>query len=299
MPSTALALMRSRYAAYALRIPEYIVQTTHPASPQFSLDTEQWLQDIEAFCKETTFERLEILSSHEQDNLANVVFVAHLTKNEENASFTEKSFFEKRQGKWLYRSGQLTEGHAPHLVTTNQPRLLPLAYYGDPILTKEAERIHAIDDDLRKLVEEMIETMDACDGIGLAAPQVHHSIKLFVMHNPVEKGNKTLFQGVKVMLNPEISSPSADTSTISEGCLSIPTIHADVQRPSEITIEYTDMQGTRLKERVKGWAARIIQHENDHLNGILFIDRLSESEKQKLQPFLEHLKNRIHDGTEL
>lgn len=215
-------------------------------------------------------------------------------------SFTERSYFEKIKGKWFYRSGQLSEGHAPNLITTNQLRLLPLAYYGNPILRKVADSITNITDDVRKLVEEMIETMDPCDGIGLAAPQIHHSVKIFVIRKPFEvEGGKIELKEVKVFINPELSAPSTETWKISEGCLSIPSIHAEVERPREITVEYSDLEGNRIKERVFGWEARVIMHENDHINGILFIDHLDETERKNLEPFLISLHNRIHDGTEL
>ena len=91
--------------------------------------------------------------------------------------------WEKSKGKWLYRSGRLSEEHVPNLITTNQLRLLPLAYYGNPILRKIGDLVANVTDDVTKLVE----TMDACDGIGIAAPQIYHSIKIFVIRilNPI------------------------------------------------------------------------------------------------------------------
>lgn len=300
LPDTALTLMRSRYSAYALCMPTYIIHTTHPGSPQFSYDTAQWAQKISDFCMNTEFKDLEILHFLENPTFATVTFIAHLTQNKKDTSFTEKSYFEKIKGKWLYRSGQLSEGHAPNLITTNQLRLLPLAYYGNPILRKIGDPIVEITDDVRKLVEEMVETMDACDGIGLAAPQIHHSIQLFVIRRPVEiDGGKIELKEVKVFINPKLSLPSTETWKISEGCLSIPSIHAEVERPKEITVEYSDLEGNTIKERASGWEARVIMHENDHINGILFIDHLGEEERQNFEPFLKSLENRIHNGTEL
>ena len=87
--------------------------------------------------------------------------------------------WEKSKGKWLYRSGRLSEEHVPNLITTNQLRLLPLAYYGNPILRKIGDLVANVTNDVPKLVEEMVETMDACDGIGIAAPQIYHSINFF------------------------------------------------------------------------------------------------------------------------
>jgi len=299
IPESATLLMRSRYAAYALGKADYIIQTTHPGSPQFESDQKKWAESILAFSQHTQFKQLEVLGSQENGSFASVTFVAHLVQQKKDVSFTEKSYFEKRQGKWFYRSGHLVEGRAPHLLTIHPPRLLPLAYYGDPILRKMGARVDEITDDLKTLVQEMIETMDACDGMGLAAPQVYHSIQLFVIRRPIENQGKVELGEIKVFINPKLSSPSETTWKAPEGCLSIPTIHAEVVRPQEITIEYTNLEGKRLTERASGWHARVIMHENDHLQGALFIDHLDPNEKKRLEPFLSHLQNRIHDGTEL
>jgi len=106
LPDTALKLMRSRYSAYALCLPAYIIHTTHPENPQFSHDTARWSQKISEFCLSTEFNDLEILDFLEKPPLATVTFVAHLTQDKRDVSFTEKSYFEKIKGKWLYRSGQ-------------------------------------------------------------------------------------------------------------------------------------------------------------------------------------------------
>lgn len=300
LPDSALKLMRSRYSAYALNIPEYIIHTTHPGSPQYNHDEEQWAKNISEFCLNTQFKKLDVLDFKENEPFATVTFVAHLTQENKDVSFTERSYFEKLKGKWLYRSGQLSEGHAPNLVTTNQLRLLPLAYYGDPILHKVGDPITSITEDVRTLVEEMVETMDACHGMGIAAPQVHHSIKLFVIRKPAEvEDGKIELKEVKVFINPEISMPSTETWKASEGCLSIPSVHAEVERSSEITIKYLNLEGRLIEEKVSGWEARVIMHENDHINGILFIDHLEKEERESLEPFLNSLKDRIHDGTEL
>lgn len=106
-PDNALKLMRSRYSAYALSIPSYIMHTTHPANPQFSANGIDWSQAISEFCENTVFEKLEILDFQENGSFATVTFVAHLRQNGEDASFEEKSLFENVEGKWLYKSGEL------------------------------------------------------------------------------------------------------------------------------------------------------------------------------------------------
>lgn len=296
----ALQLMRSRYSAYVLNIPDYIIKTTHPASPQYSENKFMWKRSISQFSQHTSFQKLEVLDFKEKNTLATVTFTAHISQNNHDATFTEKSYFEKIHERWFYRGGQLTQGYAPNLVTIGQLRLLPLAYYGDPILRKIADPISEINDDIQTLVEEMIETMDASNGVGLAAPQVHHSIKLFVIRTPIENEQGKYDLGeVKVFINPTLSLPSEETWRAPEGCLSIPTLRADVERPKEITVEYTSINGDRIIERLSGWAARVVMHENDHINGVLYIDRLNPDEQLKFTPILQNLEKRIHDGRAL
>lgn len=300
IPETALLLMRSRYAAYALGDADYIIETTHPGSPGYHEDLAKWKEDILKFSKNSRFERLEIIDFKEKDRMASVTFIAHIMQGKKDVTFTEKSYFEKVHGKWLYRSGQLIEGRNPNLMTVGQMRVLPLSYYGDPILRKVAEPVSEITEATHQLVEEMIETMDACDGLGLAAPQVHYSIQLFVIRIPIEDAAGDVELGdPMVFINPEISEHSKEKWTVSEGCLSIPSIHADVTRSKEITVEYTNLEGKKMKERCSGWKARVILHEYDHLQGILFIDHLPKEERESIDPFLKRLHHRIHDGTEL
>lgn len=298
-PLNALQLMRSRFSAYALNIPSYIIETTHPGSPNYSEDHKKWRQAISLFSLGTKFEGLEIVDSQESDKTATVTFIAKITQKKQDESFTEKSFFERIRGRWYYRTGQLMKGHAPNLMTAAS-RILPLAYYGNPILRKVAEPISQITDSVKQLALEMIDTMDACDGLGLAAPQIHHSTQMFVIRVPNEDASGHLQLGeAKVFINARVSEPSAEKWTVSEGCLSIPILHGDVERPVEITVEYTNLEGKRIKERCSGWQARVIQHENDHINGILFIDYLPEEQRKEIEPFLNRMDKRIHDGTEL
>lgn len=303
IPENALILMRSRYSAYALNLPDYIIRTTHPASPQYSENQFSWRRNITQFSKNFTFNTLEVLDFKEKSTVATVTFTAHLSQEERDATFTERSYFEKNKGRWFYRGGQLEEGHAPNLITTGQLRLLPLAYYGDPILKKRAIEISEITEDIKTLIEEMIETMDASNGIGIAAPQIHHSIRIFVIRTPIPptatERNNLEWGPVKVFINPVLTLLSEESWKATEGCLSIPNIRAEVKRPKEGTIEYTSMEGKLIKEKISGWQARIIMHEYDHLEGILFIDRLDKEEQDKLKPTLENIEKRIHDGKAL
>lgn len=291
----ALQLMRSRFSAYALNLPEYIVETTHPASPEFSSNLFSWKRKLSRFCQSSDFKKLDILEFKEKNSLATVTFVAYVYQGEHDVTFTEKSFFEKIRGRWLYRGGQLAEGRSPNMVTVGQLRLLPLAYYGEPILQKKAEEITEITPELKQLVEEMVETMDVADGIGLAAPQVHHSIRLFMIRTPIETADGGYELGdVEVFINPVITQQSNEMWTHAEACLSIPNIRAEVDRPSEIVVEYTNMKGERLTKSFSGMGARVVLHEYDHIEGVLFIDRLDAEVRKAVEPALQQIQERIH-----
>ena len=291
----ALQLMRSRFAAYALNLPDYIIETTHPANPEYHDNKFNWKRSIGAFSRTTSFDKLEILDFKERKSMATVTFVAHMTQDGKNTTFTEKSYFELFRGRWLYRGGKLSEGHVPNLVTVGQLRILPLAYYGEPDLRKKADPIDEITEEVRSLIAEMVETMDVSDGIGIAAPQVHHSVRLFVIRKPTPKEEGGYeFGEVEVFINPTIVSYSDETGSREEGCLSIPGIRAEVERPVEIVVEYTNASGERLTSMFRDMAARVILHENDHINGVLFIDRLSKETKEEIAPFLQGLQKRIH-----
>lgn len=297
---TPVELMRSRYAAYALNLPQYIMATTHPGSPHFIEDRQKWTRHLAEFALNTKFSGVEILSVHEEDAMAVIVFTARLTQKKQDLTFTEKSYFEKVRGKWLYRNGLMQSGHAPNLITTAQLRPLPLAYFGNPVLRAKTEKIEEITEDIKRLALEMVETMDACDGVGIAAPQVHHSIRLFVIRAPIEHADGHIDLGaVKVFINPTLHPVGSKTQKKPEGCLSIPGIHADVERPYEVEVEYMDLEGRKIKARFVGEEARYVSHEYDHIEGILFTDRLDEKKKQALEPFLQRMNKRIHDGTDL
>ncbi|MFV0340845.1 MAG: peptide deformylase [Parachlamydiaceae bacterium] len=299
-PENAELLMRSRYSAYVLNLPDYIVATTHPACPQYSDNFFGWKRSISQFSKNSQFQKLHVRDFKERGTLATVTFTAEILQGEQNATFTERSYFEKKGERWLYLGGQIEEGHAPNMVTTSQFRLLPLAYYGDTILQRKADPIAEITPDINKLVEEMVETMDATDGIGLAAPQVHHSIRLFIMRSVKQLSDDDIEWGnVKVVINPVLLSQSDGTWNAAEGCLSIPALSGEVERAKSIEVEYTNLEGIRVRETLSGWGARVFLHEYDHIEGVLFIERLKEEEKKLLLPELQKMKTRIHDNKAL
>lgn len=300
LPAHALDLMRSRYSAYVLDLPDYIVNTTHPGSPQYMENKFSWKRKISQFSKNSSFLKLEVLDFKERDKLATVTFIAHILQAGQDVTFTEKSYFEKLGEKWFYRSGELSDGRAPNLVTIGQLRLLPLAYYGEPILRRKADPIAHITNDLRTLIEEMEETMDACNGVGLAAPQVHHSIRLFIIRTPIETEEGKIEEGpIEVFINPRLSFPGTESWEALEGCLSIPTIRCQVKRPKEAIVHYTNLDGLLIEKRVKGWEARRIMHEYDHIEGVLLVDRIDSKEREKIKVSLQNLEGRLHDGLAL
>lgn len=170
---------------------------------------------------------------------------------------------------------------------------LPLAYYGDPILRKKAAPVLHITDDIRQLVKDMIETMEANDGCGLAAPQVHHSLSLFITRIPEYLEDNMIPGQLKIFINPKILSYSQEEWACQEGCLSIPGIREDVSRPFKITIEATDLEGNRFTENFEEFDAHVILHENDHLNGVLYIDRISNKKKKEIENRLREIKKKF------
>lgn len=175
--------------------------------------------------------------------------------------------------------------------------LLPLAYYGDPILRKKGAQIQEINEEIRTVVNDMIETLQDKNGLGLAAPQVHQSLALFMIQIPIWDEQENQLPGeLIVFINPKILKVSQEKWTFQEGCLSIPTIYEDVERPVAILVEYTDLEGQRLTKEFSGMQARAIMHENDHINGVLFIDRIHGKRRQHLDKKLRALKNKFNDS---
>lgn len=162
--------------------------------------------------------------------------------------------------------------------------LLSLAYYPNQILLKKADRVNHIDDSLRQLVRDMIETMHASRGIGLAAPQISQSITLFVSCVPYQGADGKWYRGRnRVYINPEIINASTETQLSEEGCLSIPNIPVKIQRPASVQIKATDLTGYRFEETLEGLFAANFLHEYDHLNGVLILDYLTTEERREVE----------------
>lgn len=288
----ALQLMRSRYTAYVLDLAEYIIKTTHPASVRFSFDLGSWKRSLSKFSQNTQFSKLEILDFQENKKMASVTFTVYAKQGDEDVTFTEKSIFTKYQGQWLYLEGQAVAGRALDLIPSKPLLLLPIVYYNNPILRKVADPIAEINDEIKNLVAEMIPTMTAYSGMGLAAPQIGHSLRLFIVQAPIEDEKGELSPGeIEVFINPKLSVPSKKTIELEEGCLSIPKVRGFVNRPQEIIVDYMTLEGIQVQKKVSSWEARVIMHENDHLNGVLFIDRLSRKERSPLDARLDYLKS--------
>ena len=157
----------------------------------------------------------------------------------------------------------------------------------DPILRKKSESLEKVDDELRRLLDDMLETMYSAPGIGLAAVQVGILKRLIVIDISKEKDKKNpLF-----LINPEIISRSKNTSIHEEGCLSLPGHFAEIERPAECHIKYIDYNGKEKEIEANGLLSTCIQHEVDHLNGTLFIDYLSKLKKDMiLKKLVKHKK---------
>ena len=161
----------------------------------------------------------------------------------------------------------------------------PILIHPDPRLKKACEPVAEITDEVRRLAADMLETMYAAPGIGLAAPQVGVTRRVLVM-DCIKDGPPEPM----VLINPETVWESEDVSTYEEGCLSIPEQYADVKRPASVTVRWTDLDGAAQERTFEGLWATCVQHEMDHLDGKLFIDYLGPLKRQMITRKMEKLK---------
>ena len=169
--------------------------------------------------------------------------------------------------------------------------ILPIVAYGSPVLKKKAEKISKDYPNLKDLIENMWETMYASHGVGLAAPQIGLSIRLFVIDaSPFVDEEKMTQEEIdelstfkKVFINPEIVTENGALWDFNEGCLSIPDVREDVSRREKIVLSYLDENFEAQRLELNGLAARVVQHEYDHIDGILFTDHLSSLKKRLLK----------------
>ena len=162
---------------------------------------------------------------------------------------------------------------------------LTLRYYGDPVLRKRAEPVESVSPEIQELIEGLFDAMYRERGIGLAAPQVGVSQRVFVVDVEGEGGERVKL----ALVNPRMVVTEG-SMVGEEGCLSIPGIHADVKRHAEVTFEALNEKGARVTVRAEGLLARALQHELDHLDGVLFIDRLSAIRRKLLEPKLARMQ---------
>jgi peptide deformylase len=175
-----------------------------------------------------------------------------------------------------------------------------IVQYNEPILRKKGVKISAFNSALKALAADMIESMHGAEGIGLAAQQVGHAIQLCVVDlRPVEAKFDWEYDGTRpplelfmplVLVNPELTMVPLPTTVYEEGCLSFPDIRGDVVRPDEITVRFKDVAGHPHSLRCNGLLSRCIQHEVDHLNGVLYIDHMTKEVLAAIDPELKALK---------
>lgn len=162
--------------------------------------------------------------------------------------------------------------------------ILPVYIYGSPVLRKVAREVEQDEESIEQFIQNLWETMHHSDGIGLAAPQVGQSSQIFVVDGtPLEKDDPALKDFKMTFINPEIIERYGDDKTYEEGCLSIPEIREEIVRPEKIKIRWFDSNFTFHEEEFGGIGARIIQHEYDHLQGILFTDKVAPLKKRMLR----------------
>lgn len=179
---------------------------------------------------------------------------------------------------------------------------LPIVKYGHPVLRTKGARIESITPEISKLIADMFETMYANKGVGLAAQQIGQALQLTVIdiRGVTDRPSSLQADGKSadpesvmplVLINPELT-PVGDAVSGPEGCLSFPEIYADISRPESVDVKALDKTGRPISFRCGGLLARAVQHETDHLHGILFIDRMSRKTKEELRPELEELRRR-------
>jgi len=172
---------------------------------------------------------------------------------------------------------------------------LTFCYYGNPILRKKGEPIKEITDEIRELVAAMIDYFDNHNGIGMAAQQVGKALRLFVLRRYVHlPDGKWTTSEPHVYINPKILAVSKETWIEDESCMSLPKLQLPVERPLSIKVESTKLDGTRIVEELEGINARVVLHENDHINGVLYIDRVEDKYLKKAEARLREIKKKYN-----
>ncbi len=181
-----------------------------------------------------------------------------------------------------------------------------IVHYNDPILRKKGAPVTAFNAALKKLAAEMVEAMQAAEGIGLAAQQVGHAIQLCVVDlRPAEAKFNWAYDGARLplelfmplaLVNPEVAAVPEPETVYEEGCLSFPHIRGDVFRPDKITVKFKDVTGHAHVLQCDGLLGRCVQHEVDHLHGVLYIDRMAKDVLARLEPELKALRKQTRES---
>lgn len=178
-------------------------------------------------------------------------------------------------------------------VEKSRMALRPIIILPDPRLRLVSKTIERVDDDLRRLIDDMIETMHDAPGVGLAAIQIAEPIRLLV----VDTAKKDEPPDPQVFINPEIVWSSEERSTYEEGCLSIPEYYAEVERPASVRARALDREGKEREVLAEGLLATVLQHEIDHLDGVLFIDHISKLKRDRVIKKFQKAAKRAGDGS--
>ena len=171
--------------------------------------------------------------------------------------------------------------------------ILPIYVYGSDVLREKAREVDVnAEEGLQKFIEDMYMTMKEADGVGIAAPQVGRSLRILIVDGEDLADDLPYLKGFKrVMINPVLLEESEETIEFSEGCLSIPDLHAEVVRPKRIKVKYLNEKYEEITEEFDEFACRMVQHEMDHLDGVLFTDRVSQIRKKMIRGKLNSISN--------
>jgi peptide deformylase len=169
---------------------------------------------------------------------------------------------------------------------------LEIVLFPDPILRKPTARVERFDEDLKRFAREMLDTMYRARGVGLAAPQVGDPRRLLVLNPTGDPGRP---QEERVLINVKVLGRKGEVWG-EEGCLSFPKIYAEIARAETVAFEAADLEGRTAREEASGFLARVVQHEGDHLDGVLFVDRMSPADRIRVKPLLRALEERFREG---
>lgn len=173
---------------------------------------------------------------------------------------------------------------------------LSVRYYGHSDLRTKAKPIEEITPEIVELAKAMVEMMLSMDNcIGFAGPQLGILLRIFVIREEkLSPNNQYTFGPPEVIINPILTHPSKEMAVMQEGCMSLPGLHVNVPRPQSVHVRYQNLKGEWVEEAMSDFRARMFMHENDHLNGVLLIDRMDPAERKKIEPLLRALKQKYH-----